>query len=200
MTAGRVPRAVLALLAWIFLMDSTAPALSRTDIVEGNRASSVKVYIYEDLQCADCARFRTMLDEKLLPKYGSRVAFIHRDFPLGKHDWARQAAIAARWIYEQNQQLGIVFRQQILSEQDHITTQNLKPWLTDFANRNHLSEKDLLASLSDLRLSTLVDQDRQLGEARGVSKAPTVIADGQVFAETIIYDDLARTLDQALSK
>lgn len=199
MTAGRVPRAGLALLALI-LMDSTSPALSRNDIVEGNRTSSVKVYIYEDLQCADCARFRTMLDEKLLPKYGSRVAFIHRDFPLGKHDWARQAAIAARWIYEQNEQLGIVFRQQILAEQDHITTQRLKPWLVGFANRNHLSEKGIVDCLTDQRLSTLVDQDRQLGEARGVSKAPTVIADGQFFVETIIYDDLARTLDQALSK
>ena len=40
------------------------------------------------------AAFRRMLDEKLLPKYGDEVAFVHRDFPLAKHAWARQAAAA----------------------------------------------------------------------------------------------------------
>ncbi|NWF85183.1 MAG: thioredoxin domain-containing protein, partial [Bryobacteraceae bacterium] len=56
--------------------------------VEGNPSSPVRVVIYEDLQCSDCAAFRKMLDEKLLPRYGSKVAFEHRDFPLAKHSWA----------------------------------------------------------------------------------------------------------------
>ena len=55
--------------------------------------SKVRVLIYEDLQCPDCAEFRRMMDEKILPRYGERVAFIHRDFPLAKHAWARKAAI-----------------------------------------------------------------------------------------------------------
>ena len=92
--------AVVALALMIAASDAAFAA--RGDVVEGNPASSVKVLIYEDLQCGDCARFRVLLDQKLLPKYGSRVAFVHRDVPLGKHDWARPAAIAARWVYEQD--------------------------------------------------------------------------------------------------
>ncbi len=169
------------------------------DIVEGNPASPVKVLIYEDLQCGDCARFSELLDEKILPRYGSRVAFIHRDFPLGKHDWARPAALAARWVYEQSSQLGIVFRRELLAEQDHITSANLKDWLIDFAARKDLDRKGILDSLNDRRLAALVDQDRQGGVARGIEKTPTAFIGGQMFVETILYEDLARALDEALA-
>jgi len=173
---------------------------SRNDVMEGNPASPIKVLIYEDLQCSDCARFRILLDEKILPRYGSKVAFIHRDFTLGKHDWAVPAAIAARWVWEQSNELGIIIRREMLSEQDSINTRNLKQWLVDFAYRNHLDPKGIVDSLSDPRLGALVDQERQSAVARGVSRAPTVFVGGQPFVETIIYDDLARALDIALAK
>jgi protein-disulfide isomerase len=173
---------------------------SRNDVVEGNPASSVRVLIYEDLQCSDCARFRVMLDQKLLPKYGTRVAFIHRDFPLGKHDWAVPAAVAARWVNEQSGELGIIFRREIMAEQDGITAQNLKQWLIDFAYRNHLDPKGIIASLTDQRLNAAVDQDRQAAVARGVNRAPTVFVGGVPFAETIIFDELARAIDDAIAR
>jgi protein-disulfide isomerase len=173
---------------------------SRNDVIEGNPATPVRVLIYDDLQSSQCARFRVLLDERILPRYGSKVAFVHRDFPLGKHDWARPAAIAARWVYEQSNELGITVRRELLSEQDNITSQNLKQWFIDFAYRNHLDPKGITDSLSDQRLAALVDQDRQAAVARGISRAPTVYIGGVAFAETIIYDDLARALDEALAK
>jgi protein-disulfide isomerase len=191
-------RVAVALLALIFAAGHCA--FARNDVVEGNPAGSVKVLIYEDLQCSDCARFRVLLDQRILPKYGSRVSFVHRDFPLGKHDWARPAAIAARWVSEQSNELGISVRRELLSEQDNITSQNLKQWLIDYAYRNHLDPKGIVDSLSDQRLGALVDQDRQAAVARGISRAPTVYIGGVAFAETIIYDDLARALDEALAK
>ena len=54
--------------------------------------------IYEDLQCSDCANFQRILDDRLLPRYGRRVAFEHRDFPLAKHAWARKATVAGRFF------------------------------------------------------------------------------------------------------
>jgi len=170
-------------------------AATRRDLVEGNPASSVRVVIYEDLQCSDCQKLRTLLDQKLLPKYGARVAFVHRDFPLGKHDWARSAAIAARWIDEQDPDLALVFRRELLSEQDHITPATLNPWLREFAERNKLDPNAMVASLTDRRLVALVDQDYQGGVARGVERTPTVVVGGQKFVETILYEDVARALD-----
>jgi protein-disulfide isomerase len=192
----------MKIVAALLLFFSISPGVfgARKDVTEGNPNGAVKVQIYEDLQCGDCGRLRTLMDEKILPKYGSKVAFIHRDFPLGKHDWARPAAIAARWVYEQNAQLGIDFRREMLSEQNNITSQNLKQWLLEFAARNRLDQKGILDSLTDPRLATLIDQDWQGGVARGVSRTPTAFVGGQAFVETIIYEDLARALDEALVK
>jgi protein-disulfide isomerase len=193
-------RIALMLGALGVLLTIQGVSANRKDVVEGNPASPVKVLIYEDLQCGDCARFETLLDQKILPKYGSRVAFVHRDFPLGKHDWAMSAAIAARWVYEQDPQLGITFRRELMSEQDDITPRNLRNWLFEFAGRNRLDQKDIVDALKDARLGALVDQDRQAGVARGITNTPTVYVGGQMFVETIIYEDVARALDEALAK
>ena len=71
-----------------------ASVLFAQALVEGNPSSTVRVQIWEDLQCPDCADFRVMLDQELLPKFRGTVAFEHRDFPLPKHAWARKAAPA----------------------------------------------------------------------------------------------------------
>lgn len=172
----------------------------KAEIVEGNPSSPVKVIIYGDLQSSACQNFRAMLDQKILPRYGPRVAFVHRDFPLPRNEWARQAAIAARWVYEHDPQLGFTFRREIMAEQDHITLDNLRPWLLEFASRNNLDQKGILDSLTDSRLGALVDQEYQGAAARGVKKIPAVYVAGQVLVETIVYEDIARALDQALAR
>jgi protein-disulfide isomerase len=168
---------------------------NRTEIVEGNPAAAIRVIIYEDLQGADCQNLRAMLDEKILPRYGSRVAFVHRDFPMGKHEWARQAAVAARWVYAQDPRLGLTFRRELMSEHDHITAATLKPWLLEFAARNNLDQPGILDCLTAPKWNAMVDQDYQGAVARGVSHAPTVYVGGQKLEDTILYDDFARALD-----
>lgn len=171
---------------------------AHADVAEGNTDSTVKVQIYEDLQGGDCARFEAILQQKLLPKYGTRVVFVHHDFPLGRHDWARDGAIASRWVYEQDPRKGIDFRRQLMSEQDHLTSQNLKAWMSEFAVRNQLDPKAIVDSLKDPRYAALVDQDRTTAGVRGVTKAPTVFVHGETLVETVVYDDVARALDEAL--
>ncbi len=190
-------RIALAILLCALAMSLRA---SRGDIVEGNPASPVRVLIYEDLQCPDCRQFRALLDQKILPRYGTRVAFVHRDFPLGKHEWARAAAIAGRWISERNPQLGVTYRREIMAEQDHVTPSTLKPWLVEFARRNKLDEEGIVAALTDAKLAALVDQDYLGGVGRGISHAPTVYVGNQSLVETIMYEDLARLLDTELGR
>jgi protein-disulfide isomerase len=192
--------ATAALISLGLIMGGQSLYASHNDVVEGNPASPVKVLIYDDLQCGDCARFRVMLDERVLPKYGAKVAFIHRDFPLGKHDWARPAAVAARWVWDQDHTDGITIRRELLAEQDHITLRSLNGWLLNFAARNHLDQKGIIDSLTDPKFNTLVDQDRQAAVARGVERTPTVYVGGVALVETILYEDLARALDEALAK
>jgi protein-disulfide isomerase len=168
-------------------------------LVEGNPTASVKVIIYEDLQCPDCAAFRRMLDEKLLPRYGAKVAFEHRDFPLAKHAWARKAAIAARFFEQVSAELAVAFRKHALANLRQITAASFDERLAAFAQQNGVDPQKALAALQDERLAALVEKDVQEGVARGVAKTPTVFVDGAPFIETFTFEELAKALDAALA-
>lgn len=171
---------------------------TKMELVEGNPNSPVKVMIYEDLQCGDCLTLRILLDEKILPRYASRVAFVHRDFPLPKHEWARAAALAGRWVSEKDRVLGVRFRREILSEHLHLRTDIIEHWVRQFAIRNKLDTDAIASSFTDPRLIGLLEQDRQAGMARGVTKTPTMFIANQPFVEFIIYEEVARALDVEL--
>jgi len=181
------------------LLASTAGLAAQQPVVEGLAESKVRVLIYEDLQCPDCADFRRMMDEKLLPRYATRVAFVHRDFPLAKHAWARQAAVAARYFAERKPDLGLAYRRQVMAGIEQTTTENFKERLAQFARANGVDAAAAVAALDDARLAALVERDFQDGVARGVVHTPTVFVNGRAFIERVSFEDISEALDDALA-
>ena len=133
------------------------------NLVEGNAKSPVRVVIYEDLQCPDCRDFRQMMDEKLLPKYAEQVAFEHRDFPLAKHAWAREAAHAARFFELQNPKLGIEFRRQTMAKIKEIKPDTLGNFVAEFARKYAVDAVRAVEAMKDASLAAAVEQDFQEG-------------------------------------
>jgi protein-disulfide isomerase len=173
--------------------------LAQQPMVEGFAESKVRVLIYEDLQCPDCADFRRMMDEKILPHYGGRVAFVHRDFPLAKHTWARKAAIAARYFGERKPELGLAYRRHVMASIKETTPENFDSRLSQFARDKGLDPASALAALHDARLAGLVERDFQDGVARGVIHTPTVFVNGNAFIERFSFEKIAEALDDALA-
>jgi protein-disulfide isomerase len=168
-------------------------------VVEGLPESRVRVLIYEDLQCPDCAEFRRLMDNKILPRYATRVAFVHRDFPLAKHAWAREAAVAARYFGERKPELGLAFRRQAMAGIEQTTTDNFKERLAQFARANGVDPAAAVAALGDPHLASLVDRDFQDGVARGVVHTPTVFVNGRAFIEHVSFEEISAALDDALA-
>jgi protein-disulfide isomerase len=160
---------------------------------------SVRVLIYEDLQCPDSARFSKMLDQKLLPKYAEKVAFEHRDFPLAKHDWARRAAMAARFMDATNPALGSDFRRYVMGHQSQITSANFNTFLERYAADHGIEPKQAVAALGDAELSKAVQKDVDEGVAHGVAHTPTLLVNGQPFVETFTYEEIAKAIDSQLA-
>lgn len=167
-------------------------------LVEGKADSPVRVLIFEDLQCSDCAVFRAMLDEKLLPKYGGKVAFEHRDFPLAKHAWARPAAIAARYLQTVDLAKAVKFRQQAMKSQADINAENFQAWLRKFCEANGLDSGKVVAALQDPKLEALVQKDFEDGVARGIAHTPTALVNGAPFIETFTAEEISKGIDAAL--
>ena len=166
--------------------------------VEGNPQSAVKVIAYEDLQCPDCAAFRKMMDAQLLPRFSGKVAFVHKDFPLTKHAWARLAAIAGRHFAGVNADLGVRYRRHVMENIRQITPENFRDKLAAFARAEGAEPDAALRSLDDPELAALVERDLQEGIARGVAKTPTVFVNGRPFIERFSFEELAAAIDQAL--
>jgi protein-disulfide isomerase len=181
------------------VLTSAAALSGQQTLVEGLPESKVRVIIYEDLQCPDCAAFRRMLDDKILPRYADKIAFVHRDFPLAKHAWARKAAIASRYFGELKPELGLDYRRHIMSTIKETTPENFNDKLAEFARKNAVDPAAALAALNDPRLAAIVERDFQDGVARGVAKTPTVFVSGKPFIETFSFEDLSHALDDALA-
>ena len=168
-------------------------------LIEGNAASSVRVLIYEDLQCPDCADFRKMLDAELLPRFKGSVAFEHRDFPLAKHAWARPAAVASRYFEGISPALAVEFRVATMASQPAITPETFNAYLTSFANAHKVDSVKVLAALTDPSLNARVEADYQDGVARGVAKTPTVLVNGEPFVETFAAADIIKSLEREVA-
>ena len=168
-------------------------------LTEGAAQSPVRVVIYEDLQCPDCADFRRMMDQQLLPRYASKVTFEHRDFPLAKHAWARKAAISARYFEEVSPGLGLAFRKYAMANLREIKADTFNDRHAQFAKDNGTDPAKAVSALADERLAALVENDFQDGVARGIAKTPTVLVNGQPFIEHFAFEEVAKAIDAELA-
>lgn len=173
-------------------------AIEEVPLIEGNAKSLVRVVVYEDLACSDCAVFRTMMDEQLLPKFGGDVAFEHRDFPLPKHLWARKAAIAARFFATLKPETAVAFRRETLANLKAITPETFNAHLTAFAKSHGVDPARAIAALDEVWYAKLVEDDYQEGIARGISKTPTVFVNAEAFVETFAAEDISKTIGKEL--
>jgi len=174
--------------------------LAAQGLVEGRAGSPVRVIIYEDLQCPDCANFRVMMDQKILPKYGDRVEFVHRDFPLAKHAWARRAAIAARYFTEKDAKLGLEYRRHTMATQAGATADNFKDRVAEFARQHGIQPEEALAALDNPHYAELVEKDYQEGVGRGIVHTPTALVNGTPFIEVFTFEEISKGIDDALAQ
>jgi protein-disulfide isomerase len=183
----------------LFAATATMAAVAEAPLVEGNPGSTVRIIIYEDLQCSDCAQFRLMLDQKLLPRFGSTAAFEHRDFPLPKHKWARDAAVASRYFGTLGPEMAVKWRQYAMGHQQEVTPENFREKLGAWAKQNGAAPDKAVAALGDTALTAAVDRDYQDGVARGIAHTPTVLVNGEPFIETFTYEEISTSIEKALA-
>jgi protein-disulfide isomerase len=146
--------------------------------VEGNPKSPLRVLIFEDLQSADCAKLRLLLDEQLLVKYGAAVAFEHHDFP--RQPLSRKAAMAARYFDIQNPNVGLEFRRQVLAST--AKEEDFSTWVAGFARQFAIDAVKAVAAMRSPSIEAALDKDVADAVERGVTKTPTVFVNGKAIA------------------
>ena len=138
------------------------------------------------------------MDSELLPVFRGQACFEHRDFPLPKHSWARQAAIAAKYFETLEPALGVEFRRHTLENFKQIPADGLPGHAAAFARRHGLDEARAAAALTDPVLAAAVEKDRQEGAASGVSRTPTVFVNGEPFVEVFTLEAISASIAAAV--
>lgn len=166
---------------------------------------NVALVEFVDLQCPDCANAAPVLEDA---QHTYKIPLVRYDFPLQKHNWARQAAILARFFDTRSRKTGdqfreFCFRHQPGREAPTITTPaELQQQAAKFAAERHIT----LPLIVDPggKLEAKVNQDVALGEAVGIVHTPTIYvvsnkSTGKPFVEVVDRNNLFQQIDEMIA-
>jgi protein-disulfide isomerase len=174
-----------------------------TDHVRGNKDGKVVVVEYGDIQCPACGAMYQPVKE-LEAKYGDKVAFVFRNFPLTNiHPNALAAATAAEAAGLQGK----------FFEMHDILYENQDAWkdvqlndreqaFIDYAKKIGLDENKFKADLKSKDVSDKIARDRAAGNKLGVDSTPTFVINGEKIdgSSNVDIEFLTKKITDAIAK
>lgn len=145
--------------------------------IKGNADAVVKLVEYSDLQCPACASFQPVVTE-LLTKYGDKISFEYKHFPLPMHPYAMQAAVAAEAAGQQGK----------FYEFHDMAFQNQEEWsrsaapatfFIKYASEIGLDVDKFKGQMNSTALRDKVKSDQSEGRALSISGTPTFFLNDQ---------------------
>jgi protein-disulfide isomerase len=154
----------------------------------------ITVVEYSEFQCPFCERVLPTV-QRLLKEYEGKVRWAVRDFPLGFHDRAKPAAVAAHCAKDQG-----------------------KFWAMYeelFNNQRNLADKDLKSYAKNIGLDTekfaecfsnpgpqlaKIEENYRSGEELGVTGTPAFFINGRRVSGALPYEEFKRIFEEELAK
>ncbi len=158
----------------------------------GPENAKVTVVEFSDFQCPYCSRAATAVDQ-IKAKYGDKVRFVFRQFPLPMHENARGAAEAALAANAQGKFWE--FHDKLFQNQGKLTRDGLE----EFAKEAGLNVPEFKKALDAKTFAPDVDADVKLGESVAVQGTPTMFINGARVANPTSFEAIAAQIDGALS-
>jgi protein-disulfide isomerase len=182
-------------LALAACVDTTglSPTSSRTPNPKTNANASVVVTEYGDLQCPACKGAYTLLVGPLIEKYGMRIRFEFKHFPLQTvHQYAMLAAEASECAADQGKfwefvDMNYLHQEDLSRDRPAVWAKDLglDADLFDRCAKSHIKRKEILADYDE-------------GVAKGVQGTPTFFVNGEQVNSTM--EDLSAAIDAQLAK
>jgi protein-disulfide isomerase len=160
----------------------------------GPASAPVTIVEFSDYQCPFCKRAQATLAQ-IASRYGDRVAFVFKDYPLDDlHPQARSASEAARcagdqgkfWAYHD-----LLFASSPAFAGDALKTAAEKVGLNPEAFETCLQSKKNAAK---------VESDRQQGENLGVNGTPAFFVNGIGLSGALPLAEFVRVIDAELTR
>lgn len=167
---------------------SVGPARARVTIVE-----------YADLECPGCAFFQKFLENEFLPKYGSKVRIVFKEFPLPSHPWSTTAAVANECAYLLDPSKFLNYRTLIFSNQSTISAANLRERLLSLAEQTGLDRVSLGSCLDSQASLGRIEACRKEARNLGITKTPTFSVNGRIVVGIPSTTTFCKIVDEAMA-
>jgi protein-disulfide isomerase len=157
----------------------------------GPANAKVTVVEFSDFQCPFCSRAANAV-EQLRTKYGDKVHFVFRQFPLSFHQNAHTAAEASMAAKAQGKFWE--FHDKLFANQQKLDRASLE----GFAKEVGLDVAKFKKALDDKTYAPAVDAEQKLGEEVAVDGTPTMFLNGSRIPNPTDYDAITKQIDAAI--
>jgi protein-disulfide isomerase len=178
----------------------------------GPANAPVLIVGFDDLECPYCARLHDSLFPLLTQRYGDKVRFVYRDFPLDQHPWAMHAAVdvdclAAQtgegywnlvdYIHAHASEIGTDPKDakadktlpRAVEQLDTLTRAQAQAQKADLTKLNAcLAKQD----------TTAIEASKKVGTTLGIDSTPTLFINGDKIDGAVPMDFLFDEVDDAL--
>lgn len=158
----------------------------------GPADAKVTIVEFSDFQCPFCSRAANVTN-KVKEKYGDKVRFVFRQFPLSFHQQAHGAAQAALAAHAQGKFWQ--FHDKLFEHQNALE----RPALETYAKEVGLDLAKFKKALDDKAYAAQVDADLKLGEEVAVDGTPTMFLNGARVPNPTDFDALSKQIEAALA-
>jgi protein-disulfide isomerase len=197
---------VIAILVLLAPLSSSAPSAQTkpSGRALGPVTAKVRIDLFSDFQCPACKGLAEGALKRVKDDYArtGKIRFVHHDFPLPQHQYAKRAATlasAADQLGKFEQVSEVLFREQptwsVTGKVDDVVDSVLTPE----------ERKKIRQLAADPAIAAAIAKDVELGQRTGVSSTPTMIitANGKPPSPVVggvSYAVLSKYLDSLLAQ
>lgn len=187
-----LPIAFASFLLLSACVDTTGLSAQSSRTPKGNASASVIVVEYADLQCPACKSAHETITKTLLEKYGSKIRFEFRHFPLRSiHQHAFEAAQAAECAADQGKFWEFVDVD--YQRQSDLSSSALRDWAKALSLDSDLFDRCVRSGIKE---DTILDDYAQ-GEKLGVRGTPTFFVNNTHVSPNTL-EAISAAIDAAL--
>jgi protein-disulfide isomerase len=172
-------------------VDTTGLTAETNRTFAGNPNSGITVTEFADFQCPACKSAYTLIEKPLLEKYGTRIRFVFKHFPLQSlHPYALIAAEASECAADQGKFWEFVDIN--YTNQEALSKPTLHTWAAELGMDTALFDRCLASGIK--RKVVLADYDE--GVKAGVKGTPTFFVNGEQVPSRI--EDISAAIEKAM--
>jgi protein-disulfide isomerase len=157
----------------------------------GPENAKVTVVEFSDFQCPYCSR-AAEVSQKIREKYGDKVRFVFRHFPLSFHQDAGPAAEASMAAHAQGKFWE--YHDKLFANQQKLDGVSLE----GYAQEAGLDMAKFKAAMQSKEYGSIVKADLKMGEDVAVQGTPTMFVNGERVGNPTDFSSVAQLIDKLL--